>query len=128
VDGEVDAGVGVEVGVAEVVVGGVAVHDRDERQVGCQVAECEVVVDGAALVGAQGGASAGEDVGFGHPVLWRCPVEAADLLGVAADRSDVVTGAGVPAAVEGEFGEPAGVQRPRSGRAREAAASGQAAV
>ena len=123
--GQVDPGVLVAVGAAQVVGDRPALQDRDDRQAGVQVAEGQEVGDGAALMLGDGQPGAGGDERFAHPVLGGGPGQVADLVAVAADPGGVLAGGGavVPGAVGRQFGEATGIQRPRAGGARGGACS-----
>lgn len=126
--GEVDACAFVAVGAVVVAGDGVALEDRDERQMGREVLEVQEVRDGPVLVCADGGAGAVQYLVLDHPVQRRGPGELADFVGVAVDCGDVGVAADGPSAVEGEFGEASGVQGPRPGRAGKRAAAGESPV
>jgi hypothetical protein len=93
--GQVDPGHGpVQVDAPAVVVGGLALHDGDDVEVGGQVTQQPVVGDGEALVLGHGPVGIGEplpgrcaavsDDVLTHPVLRGGPHQAADLVAVAA--------------------------------------------
>src|SRR5262249_43167460 len=113
--GEVDPGVVVQVGAAQIVADRPALQDRNDRQIRAEVAQPEEGVDGAALVLGNRQAGAGGDERLAHPVLRGGPCQVADLVAVAADTGDVLPGGGavVPGAVAGQLGEPARIQRPQ---------------
>jgi hypothetical protein len=79
----------VEVSTPEVILGRPALEDRDDRQLGRELAEQEQVGDGAALMLGHGEAGPGEHGRFVHPVLRRRPGEHPHLVAVAADGGDV---------------------------------------
>ena len=105
-------------------------QDRDDGQGGVKVAQPQQAGDGAVLVLGDGQAGPGRDGGFAHPVLGGGPGQVADLVAVAADPGRELAGcrAVIPAAVPGQFGETAGVQRPVSGSAGQGPIAAQPAV
>src|SRR5262249_41673439 len=119
---EVNASVTVQGCAVLVVAGGPALQDWDEWQVGGDGSQVEVVVHGQDLMLGERPAGALQHEWLAHPVLWGSPVQVPDLVGVPAHGSGVRLWGDGPAAVLGELGEAAGVERPWCGSAGQGAA------
>lgn len=126
--GEIDAVSFVEVRAPVVVRNGLSLQYRDDRQLGREITQSQVVGDRAVLMDAHRRTGACQDMSLRHVVHWRGPLEVADLGGVAAKRRDVAAFVDAPPAVHRQLREASGVARPRPGRARQAAPVGQPAV
>ncbi len=114
---QVHSGVFVPAYAVEVFAAGPPLKNRDEGQVWRDAPQSEVVHDGPALVLGDRLAGGREHLRLAHPILRRGPYEPTDLIVVALDPGGVrVRWAAMPAAISGQFGEPAGVQRPQSRR------------
>jgi hypothetical protein len=128
--GEVDSGMLVGVGAAEVIADGPALQDRDDRQTRVSVPQGEHAGDGAALMFGDAQAGPGGHGGFAHPVLGRGPGQVTDLIAVPADLGGIMPGGRtvIPGAVPGQFGESAGIQCPRRYRAGQGAVAAEPAI
>ncbi len=125
---EVDVGLLIERKATDIVAGRPSLKHRDERQVRRQAAQLEVVCDGPRLVDSDRQPRLGQHERLAHPVHRRRPLQAADLVAVAADCCDILGGGRAPAAMEAQLREAAGVESPARRGARQPAAGGEATM